>query len=110
MRHFRNRLWLRLALLALLSPIGILVPKLFRAEDAWGEWGTETLLKLLGYVPKGLERATGLWNAPFPDYSVGWMSRLLGENGSYAASALVGGLLAGFFAYVVARLCAHREK
>lgn len=93
-----------------MSPIGIVFPRLFDAEDAWGEWGTETLGKLLGYVPKGLQRTADTWKAPFPDYSFGATDSLLGETGSYVISALIGGLLLVLFAYLVTRVCANREK
>lgn len=110
MQRFQTKLWLWLAVLAFLSPIGIVFPRLFNAEDAWGEWGTETLDKLLGYVPAGLQRTADAWKAPFPDYSFGAMNSLLGETGSYVASALIGGLLVVLLAYLLARVCASREK
>jgi hypothetical protein len=110
MKSFPNRMWLWLTFLAFLSPIGIILPKLFGAEDAWGEWDTETLNKLLGYIPKGLEKIADGWKAPLPDYSLGAISHLLGETGSYIASALIGGLLVALFAYIVGRSCANRGK
>lgn len=110
MKSFPKKMWLWLIIMALLSPIGIILPKLFRAEDAWGEWGTETLMKLLGYVPKGLERSSALWEAPLPDYSMGSLSHLLGETGSYIASALIGGFLVVLLAYGIGKCCANREK
>jgi hypothetical protein len=110
MERSRNKMWLWLAGLAVLSPIGIILPKLFGAEDAWGEWGTDTLIKLLGYIPKGLERTAELWKAPLPDYSLGGMNHLFGEIGSYGASALIGGLLVVLFAYIVGKLFVNRGK
>lgn len=103
-------MWFWLAVLALLSPIGVVVPKLFNAEDAWGEWGTEALASLLGYVPKGLQRTADIWKAPFPDYSLGAVTSFFGETGSYVASALIGGLLVILFAYLLTRACVNREK
>jgi len=110
MERFAKRLWLWLAVLVFLSPVGIILPRLFGAEDAWGEWGTETLARLLGYVPTGLKKTADLWKAPLPDYSMGGMSHLLGEIGSYIASAAVGGLVVVLFAYIVGRLCVNRGK
>ncbi len=48
----------------------ILVPLGLLAGEAWGEWEKEELAKLLGYVPSGLEKFSGLWKAPFQDYTM----------------------------------------
>ncbi|MGD0919371.1 MAG: hypothetical protein ABSB22_23255 [Thermodesulfobacteriota bacterium] len=56
MKTFQKRLWIGLFILALLTPLGVILPEKFNAGDAWGEWGPETLEKLLGYVPDGLKR------------------------------------------------------
>lgn len=76
-----KKLWIGLGLLALLSPLGLLA-----SNTAWGEWGTEELSQLLGYVPKGLVRFSGIWNAPLPDYSV----PQTGEVSGYILSAVIG--------------------
>jgi cobalt/nickel transport protein len=96
MTKFQKKLWMGIGILALLSPIGIMLPEKFKAGDAWGEWGTDTIKEMLGYVPKGLENLSELWKAPLPDYSLG------GENapqavqyGSYIVSAIVGIVLVG---------------
>ena len=52
MKRLEKRLWLWLFVMALLSPLGIILPGKFDAEGAWGEWGADTLEKLLGYVPE----------------------------------------------------------
>lgn len=110
MKSFPRKIWLWLVLLAFLSPIGIIFPRLFNAEDAWGEWGAETLTKLLGYVPRGLEKTADLWKAPLPDYTIGAMGHVFGEIGSYVASALIGGLLVVLFACILGRLVVKRGK
>ena len=57
----------------MLSPLGLLLPAHFKAGSAWGEWGADEMQKLVGYVPKGLEKLSSLWNAPMPDYAFkGW--------------------------------------
>jgi cobalt/nickel transport system permease protein len=81
-------LWIGLAVLALLSPLGLLA-----AGTAWGEWGAEELQQLLGSVPQGLDRLGGIWSAPLPDYSLPFL-----ENATigYIVSAIVGiAVLAG---------------
>jgi len=79
MTKFQKRLWIGIGIMALLSPIGIILPEKMKAGDAWGEWGTDTIKEMLGYVPKGLERLSSLWSAPLPDYGFG------GENATPAA-------------------------
>ena len=72
-------LWIRLALLMLLTPLGILA-----AGTAWGEWSAsdlsnhemrEKIAAASGNVappaqqPQGLQRLSSLWSAPFPQYA-----------------------------------------
>ena len=63
--------------MVLLTPLGLLA-----RGSAWGEWGTEELEQLLGFVPQGVEKASGWWQALLPDYSL----KFLGE-GRLAESA-----------------------
>lgn len=82
---------LGLLVLALISPLGILLPKWFHADDAWGEWSTDKVKKELGYVPKGMKKDAKLWSAPLPDYSNGKENNSL-FSGSllYILSGVVG--------------------
>lgn len=103
----RNKLWIGLLLLALLTPLGIVIPEYFKAGDAWGEWSVETLrAKLGGPAPAKLEENADRYRAPVPDYSIG------GNNGnrtvrivSYAGSALGFALVA----YIIAKLAGKHE-
>jgi cobalt/nickel transport protein len=111
MTKHQKKLWQGLFILALLTPIGIILPEKFNAGGAWGEWGTGTLEKLLGYVPEGLRRWAGLWKAPVPDYNFG------GERASkavqvisYVASGLIGILAAGLLIYIIARIIVKNGK
>jgi hypothetical protein len=61
-----TKLWIGLGALALLSPIGVILPAKLKAGPAWGEWGAGELKGLVGYVPKGLEKLSSLWNALMP--------------------------------------------
>ncbi len=87
-----SKLWLGLIIFALLSPLGLFLPEYFKAGDAWGEWGPETLKELVGYVPQGFSRLSALWNAPVPDYAFkGWEEKGLGDlSFAYIVSAAVG--------------------
>jgi cobalt/nickel transport protein len=64
-----TKLWIGLCILALLSPLGLILPEHFKAGDAWGEWGTDTIKDLIGYVPAGLQKLSSFWSAPLPDYA-----------------------------------------
>ncbi len=98
-------LWIRLALVMLLTPLGILA-----AGSAWGEWSVrdfsrpemrEKIAAASGNVappvrqPQGLERLSSLWSAPFPQYAPPFVRR---PAFGYLMSATFGtGLIMGFF-------------
>lgn len=104
---FQKKLWLALAIMAVLTPIGILLPKWLNAGDAWGEWGADAVESMIGYVPEGMKKTMGLWKAPAPDYGFGASVPFWAEIASYAASALIGGLACGILVYLLLR---RREK
>jgi cobalt/nickel transport protein len=99
------RLVIFLLVLAILSPLGIILPEVFKAGDAWGEWGLETIQEMLGFVPEGLKRLADLWKAPVPDYNLGGEgSPLVVQVLSYILSALIGIGLVGGVIFIVVRL------
>jgi cobalt/nickel transport system permease protein len=69
-----RRLWLAVAVLMLLTPLGILA-----AGTAWGEWSPAELahaassrsaaMPSTATAPAGLQRLSNLWTAPFPAYA-----------------------------------------
>jgi cobalt/nickel transport protein len=87
-----TKLWIGIASLIILSPLGLLLPEHFKAGSAWGEWGVDEIRKLAGYVPKGLEKLSSFWNAPMPDYAFkGWEEKGLPHlSFAYIISAIVG--------------------
>jgi len=87
-----TKLWIGLAVLVILSPLGLIIPDHFKAGDAWGEWGADEMQKLVGYVPKGLEKLSDLWKAPMPDYAFkGWEEKGLPHlSFAYIVSAILG--------------------
>ncbi len=106
-----RRLWVTLLVLALLSPIGLFLPSLFRAGAAWGEWGLDEIRGMLGYAPAGMEKTANIWRAPLPDYALpGQQTASLSHLGvSYVLSAFVGmGICAGG-AYLVGRWLTRRK-
>jgi len=86
------KLWLGLVILIVISPLGLIVPELFKTGSAWGEWGADEIPELVGYVPSGLAKLSTLWNAPIPDYAFqGWAERGLGHLSiAYIISAILG--------------------
>lgn len=111
MSRFQKKLWLGLLLMLLLSPLGLVLPARFGAGDAWGEWGTETLEKLLGYVPAGLRQYADRWPAPIPAYNLGGEHASTGlQLASYVASGLVGIAAVGLAVYVISRLLIRHEN
>jgi cobalt/nickel transport system permease protein len=84
-----RRMWFAVAVLLLLTPLGILA-----AGTAWGEWSPAQLtanapaaVTPSGAVPSGLQRLSTLWTAPFPAYAPGFVrSRSFG----YLLSAMFG--------------------
>ncbi|MHB8154647.1 MAG: PDGLE domain-containing protein [Candidatus Omnitrophota bacterium] len=81
--------------LAVLSPLGLLLPEHFKAGSAWGEWGAGQMQNLVGYIPKGLEKISTLWSAPFPDYAFkGWEEKpIVFLSFAYILSAIIGILI-----------------
>lgn len=79
-----RRYWLILVIMALLTPLGLLAE-----GTAWGEWGAEDLMAMLGFVPRGIDQSSSWWQALLPDYSV----KGAGEKTGYIISALVGSAL-----------------
>jgi hypothetical protein len=87
-----TKLWIGIAVLIVLSPLGLILPEHFKAGAAWGEWGADEIQKLVGYIPQGLEKLSSLWNAPIPDYAFkGWEEKGLPYLSlAYIISAVVG--------------------
>ncbi|HSW62065.1 MAG TPA: PDGLE domain-containing protein [Dissulfurispiraceae bacterium] len=111
MTAFQKKLWTGLVVMALLSPIGIFLPKFFGAEDAWGEWSAAKLKELIGYIPAGLEKLAALWKAPIPDYNPGGEDAALGiQVVWYVVSGLLGILLVAGVVYLLAKLSKKDEK
>ena len=111
MKKFEKKLWLWLFIMALLSPLGIILPEKFGAEDAWGEWGLNALEKLLGYVPEGLKKTADIWTAPIPDYNFGGEGALLlAKILSYIVSGIIGIILASVVMIIISKYLFKNEK
>jgi hypothetical protein len=111
MRRFEKKLWIGLVVMALLSPLGIILPEKFSAGDAWGEWSIDTLEKMIGYVPEGLKRTADIWAAPIQDYNIGGDNALFSAKVlSYIVSAIIGIVLASVIIFIISKLLFKHEK
>ncbi len=92
-----RKLWLSLAILLVLTPLGILA-----AGNAWGEWAAhdfadpqarQQITAASGnfgpprQAPPGLQRLSSLWTAPISRYSPAWIRS---PSFGYLVSAMVG--------------------
>lgn len=86
--------YLMLALLIVLSPLGLLAE-----GTAWGEWGADEIAATsatadgpeLGYTPSGFAPENAFaWNAPIPDYSLAESAPGLPDWAAYVLSAIIG--------------------
>ncbi len=82
-----RKVWIPLAVLIALTPLGLLA-----SGTAWGEWGTEEIKGLLGYIPQGLSRLADINHVAFlPDYSLpGLGESFAGQAAGYYLSAIIG--------------------
>ena len=93
----RRRLWVGLAALMILTPLGLLA-----TGAAWGEWGPQDFSdpQIRGEIksasgdheppaeaPQGMARLASIWTAPMPDYAPPFMHN---ESFGYIMSAMVG--------------------
>lgn len=99
-----KRLWAGLALLILLTPLGLLA-----SGTAWGEWGKDELVQMLGFVPERMEGLMNTWHSLLPDYAIAGMEGPIGSVIGYMFSAAAGTALIVLSAFILGRLI-FREK
>jgi len=105
-----QRLWIAIGILALLSPLGVLIPKWLGAGGAWGEWGGDEIRTITGYIPAGMKRLADRWKAPLPDYALpGQSNGLLGESVGYVLAAIIGIAFTAGAMYILSRLLTRKD-
>ena len=106
-----TKLWIGIGILAVLSPLGLILPDKFKAGSAWGEWGTDEIKGLVGYIPSGLQKIASFWNAVLPEYAFkGWEEKALGHlSFAYVISAIVGIALCVGGTLLIGKLLARKE-
>ena len=81
--------WIGLLVLAILTPLGSLAE-----GTSWGEWGTDELATVLGYIPEGISQASAWWTGIFPDYSMNFLGEgVMANKVGYFLSAVFGSVL-----------------
>jgi len=107
-----SKLWIGIAVLIILTPLGLLLPGYFKAGSAWGEWGIGQIEVLAGYVPAGLQKLSSLYNAPLADYTFnGWEDKPLPYLGfSYIISAIAGILLIVLVVMLLGKIFLGKRK
>jgi hypothetical protein len=104
-----KKLWVGIALMVLLSPLGLMLPGFFGAGGAWGEWAPEELDKILGYIPEGLKRLSGLWNSPLADYAFrGWEEGIKGYA-AYIVSGIAGVAFVALLSYIIGKMLSKKN-
>ncbi len=105
-----KKLWIGLAILAILSPIGLVPDWLGLGEKgAWGEWGPDELEGYDGPPPSGMERLANIWNAMMPDYSIPGWDTPLGQTIAYIISAILGIAIMTAIIYGLGRVTVKRR-
>ena len=104
------KLWIGIGVLIVLSPLGLLLPEHFKAGSAWGEWGTDEMRALAGYLPRGLAKLSGIWRAPMPDYAFkGWEEKgLPALSFAYITSAAAGVVIVVLLVLIIGRILARK--
>lgn len=74
-----------LIVLALLSPLGLLTE-----GTAFGEWSSEEIQAMIGFVPHGIIQGETFWHAILPDYSLGVSHSFASQSMWYIISAFCG--------------------
>lgn len=106
-----TKLWIGIAILIVLSPLGLILPERFNAGGAWGEWGADEIQALVGYIPNGLAKLSPLWTAPIPDYSFnGWEEKGLSHlSFAYIISAVVGTAFVSVLAWFIGKSLTKKD-
>jgi uncharacterized protein YacL len=105
-----TKLWIAIIALIILSPLGLILPEHFKATSAWGEWGTQEMQKLVGYIPKGLAKLSSFWSAPMPDYAFkGWEEKGFSHLSiAYIISAIIGVIIIVIVALSIGKILSKK--
>jgi hypothetical protein len=103
--NLTRKIILGLLALALLSPLGIILPKVFHAGPAWGEWSAAEVSKDRGFIPEGMKKNEKTWKAPLAGYTPRKEEGPLWHaSGYYILSAVAGIAIIGLLTYVTTKI------
>lgn len=90
-----TKLWIFIAILIILAPVGLMLPEYLKSGAAWGEWSSDEISNIIGYIPRGIAALSTLWNSPMPDYALknSTNNSLPGRSVEYILSAAIGVLI-----------------
>lgn len=95
-----------LAVLVVLTPLGLIA-----TGTAWGEWGTDEIRKMLGYIPKGFASMADRWHALLPDYGLPFGGGQAASIAGYILSAIIGmAVIAGLIILTSAFIMKAQKK
>jgi hypothetical protein len=99
-----------IGVLIVLSPLGLIVPDLFKAGNAWGEWSVESIKKQIGFEPSGMKKDAAIYSAPVPDYNLGKEDDPLPKLSlSYIMSGLIGIGIILILTFVTVKLMSRKQ-
>jgi hypothetical protein len=100
-----KNLLIGLIVLIVVVPIGLLA-----VGTAYGEWGTEELEALVGFIPAGLSSVSNLWAAPIPDYSLPSLGdAFLDLSFAYWLSAIIGAIFSAGVLILIGRVLTRNK-
>jgi hypothetical protein len=105
-----KKLWIGIGVLAVLSPLGVILPKMFGAGGAWGEWGLDEIQKVAGFVPNGMKRMAEIWKAPLSDYGLPGQGEGIGSRSfGYVVTAIIGVAFVAGLMYLLTKLLVRKN-
>jgi len=111
MDKLQKKILFILLILCIITPIGILLPMVFDAGDAWGEWSAQTLNDMIGYVPQGLAKYSDVWDAPLTDYTMNSQdTSMVHQSGYYIVSGIFGATVSYVVMLVISRIIIRNGK
>jgi hypothetical protein len=100
-----------IVILILLSPLGLILPALFKSGDAWGEFSVETVKEQTGIEPKGMKKDASLYSAPVSDYNLGKEDDSLTKRSiNYVISGVIGTGIILIFTFGIVKITSHKKK
>jgi len=110
MDRFRRKLLIGILILALLAPLGLILPSLIKSKNTFGEASGDSIKKELGYIPKGMAKDEKIWKAPVKDYEVGSEEKSLWKRSIiYLGSGLLGIGIIALATVVLQKKYLHHE-